>query len=66
MSIDDSKDKKSYVTPASLANKRGGRYYNPDIKTNQISIEESIKLQEYQEKLQQVFFFLKFFFNLHF
>ena len=66
MSIDDNKDKKSYVipkiTPASLANKRNGRYYNPNIKTNQISIEESIKLQEHQEKLQQVFFPLDFLF----
>ncbi|RIA95916.1 hypothetical protein C1645_802727 [Glomus cerebriforme] len=55
MSIDDNYKKSHAITPASLVNKKNGRYYNPNVKTNQISIDESIKLQEYQERLQQKF-----------
>lgn len=58
MSIDDNYKKSYAITPASLANKKNGRYYSPNVKTNQISIEESIKLQKHQEKLQQVLFFM--------
>ncbi|CAI2174964.1 19635_t:CDS:2 [Funneliformis geosporum] len=43
----------SKITPVSLGNKKKGRFYNPSAKANQISIEESIKLQERQERLQQ-------------
>ncbi|CAG8540623.1 3898_t:CDS:2 [Funneliformis caledonium] len=43
----------SKITPVSLGNKKKGRFYNPSAKANQISIEESIKLQECQERLQQ-------------
>ncbi|PKK69807.1 hypothetical protein RhiirC2_747718 [Rhizophagus irregularis] len=55
MSIDDNNKKSYAITPASLVNKKNGRYYSSSVKTNQISIEESIKLQKHQEKLRQKF-----------
>lgn len=58
MSIDDNNKKSYAITPASLVNKKNGRYYSSSVKTNQISIEESIKLQKHQEKLRQVLFVL--------
>jgi hypothetical protein len=56
MCIEDNHKKSYVITPASLVNKKNGRYYSSSVKTSQISIEESIKLQKHQEKLQQVYF----------
>ncbi|GES96630.1 hypothetical protein GLOIN_2v1606105 [Rhizophagus clarus] len=49
------KHKSTLSNPISELKELNGRYYNPNVKTNQISIEESIKLQKHQEKLQQKF-----------
>lgn len=66
MSIDDNNKKSYAITPASLVNKKNGRYYSSSVKTNQISIEESIKLQKHQENLRQVLFVLIMFGIFHF
>ncbi|CAB4384373.1 unnamed protein product [Rhizophagus irregularis] len=49
------KHKSTLSNPINELEDLNGRYYSSSVKTNQISIEESIKLQKHQEKLRQKF-----------